>query len=808
MNKSAIQGIVKRLQNEEPLSAPEREFLISILSNNESDTSGIVQKNIAHALAMSGAILKDASDPVKALPRVFDLIGPALDLDRLYYFENSVDEQSGAFITNQLIEWTKTSASPQINNPELQQIPLGSYSDLMDTLKEGGYFNKVVSRMEEGPFKELLKSQNIKSVLIFPLIINKGFYGFIGFDDCIKERVWSAKEYFSLQTIVTQLVPIIEKHELKNILYKTYKQANIGTWEMDLEADTVTWSSITKEIFEMEPDHKPDKMFADSAFADEAEKRKLMAAIEESLKTGRPYDMEVEIITVKGNRKWIRDTGQAELRNGKAVRIHGTVQDIDEKKRAEIESDKNKKLLEAITEQTQVAILVRDIKGKHLFVNREWKKIFGYEDTEVVGKTLADLFEPDLAGHIHNVDLDVLTSDKQKVFEERVKTVNGYRYFMVNKFPLRGIKGMENAVGGIGTDITDLKDTEERLQQAEQKLRDIVEHSTNLFYSHTPDHKLTYVSPQCVRFLGCSPEDAKRSWMDFVTDNPVNSIGFENTERAIKTGIAQPPFELELKRRDGQVIWAEVNEAPIVQNGKTVLIAGSLTDITDRKRAQNAIRDSLKEKETLLSEIHHRVKNNLAVVASMMQMQAHITDDETLSLNLIDSVLRIKSMANIHEHLYQSKSFVDINFSENVKALVSNILDTMQLNTDIDLDFSCDDVLLNVSQAIPCSLIVNEVITNSIKHAFTNRAHGEIAIQLTQKGDQINLKIMDNGVGLPPGFSIESSQSLGLQLIRTLSEQLKAEYGFLPDKSGCTFQLQFAIQHNGEMGTEHSVISE
>ncbi|TVR33837.1 MAG: PAS domain S-box protein [Balneolaceae bacterium] len=798
MNKSAIQGIVKRLKNEEPLSAPEREFLINVLSDNESDISGIVQKNIAHALAMSGAILKDASDPVEALPRVFDLIGPALDLDRLYYFENSVDEQSGAFITNQLIEWTKTSVSPQINNPELQQIPLGNYSDLMDTLKEGGYFNKVVSRMEEGPFKELLKSQNIKSVLIFPLIINKGFYGFIGFDDCIKERVWSAKEYFSLQTIVTQLVPIIEKHELKSILYKTYKQADIGTWEMDLEADTITWSSITKEIFEMEPDQTPDKMFADSAFVDEREKRKVMAAIEESLKTGRPYDMEVEIITVKGNRKWIRDTGQADLRNGKAVRIHGTVQDIDEKKRAEIESDKNKKLLEAITEQTQVAILVRDINGKHLFVNREWKKIFGYEDTEVVGRTLTDLFEPDLAGHIHNVDLDVLTSDKQKVFEERVKTVNGYRYFMVNKFPLRGIKGMENAVGGIGTDITDLKDTEERLQQAEQKLRDIVEHSTNLFYSHTPDHKLTYVSPQSVHFLGCTPEEAKRSWMDFVTDNPVNSIGFENTDRAIKTGIAQPPFELELKRKDGQVIWAEVNEAPIVKDGKTILIAGSLTDITDRKRAQNAIRDSLKEKETLLSEIHHRVKNNLAVVASMMQMQAHITDDETLSLNLIDSVLRIKSMANIHEHLYQSKSFVDINFSENVKALVSNILDTMQLNADIDLNFSCDDVLLNVSQAIPCSLIVNEVITNSIKHAFTNRAHGEIAIQLTQKGDQINLKIMDNGVGLPPDFSIESSQSLGLQLIRTLSEQLRAEYGFLPDKSGCTFQLQFEIQNNGD----------
>ena len=656
--------------------------------------------------------------------------------------------------------------------------------------------------MKQGPTKELLESQDIKTVLIFPLIINKGFYGFIGFDDCSTERVWSAKEYFSLQTIVTHLIPIIEKHELKNILYKTYKQANIGTWEMDIKSDTFIWSSITKEIFEMERDQTPDRMFTENAFADERDRNKLMAAIEESIKTGKPYDMEVEIITVKGNRKWIRDTGQAELRNGIAVRIHGTVQDIDEKKRAEIESDRNKKLLEAITEQTQVAILVRGSNGEHLFVNREWKKIFGYEDIEVAEKTLFDLFDPELANHIHQTDLKILKSGKQKVFEERVNTVDGYRYFMVNKFPLLGIKGMENAVGGIGTDITELKDTEERLQQAEQMLRDIVEHSTNLFYSHTPDHKLTYVSPQSVYFLGCSPEVAKISWTDFVTDNPVNEIGFKLTERAIKTGIAQPPFELELKRKDGQIIWAEVNEAPILNDGETILIAGSLTDITDRKRAQTAISESLKEKETLLAEIHHRVKNNLAVVASMMQMQAHITDDENLSLNLIDSVLRIKSMANIHEHLYQSKSFVDINFSENIKVLVSNILNTMQLNTDIDLSFRCDEVLLNVNQAIPCSLIVNEVITNSIKHAFKNRDNGEITIKLFQKGEQIILKIRDNGVGLPSGFSIEATQSLGLQLIRTLSEQLRAEYEFLPDTNGCSFQLQFEIQNNTDAEIE------
>jgi len=128
------------------------------------------------------------------------------------------------------------------------------------------------------------------------------------------------------------------------------------------------------------------------------------------------------------------------------------------------------------------------------------------------------------------------------------------------------------------------------LRESEEKLRDIVEHSTNLFYSHTPDHVLTYMSAQTLRFLDCTPEEALVRWTTFLTDNPVNQLGVESTRRAIDTGEPQPAYELELVGRKGRRIWVQVNEAPIVRDGKTVAVVGSLTDITGRKLAEDALR--------------------------------------------------------------------------------------------------------------------------------------------------------------------------------------------------------------------------
>lgn len=790
MDKKNIDALKKKLVNGEAFSDADRNVLQELIDHDYQKNELTEKSKLLEAVAKISTTLLQTSDFEQSLNNIFQIISKAILVDRIYYFENSFDE-SGELVTSQKVEWTRGKTPPQIENPKLQNISNDFLAEFLIPLSKGEPYKAIIKDLKPGNVKNLFKSQDILSILVLPIFVQEKFYGFIGFDDCTTSRNWSQEEISVLQTLCSQLAITIEKSQVEELLEKTYRLAGIGTWEMNLETGEYSWSAITKEILEVEPDIEPDSDLADSFFKDADSKKMIMDDINHSIEQGKPYSREIEIQTAKGNSKWVRDTGQAEFENGTCVRIYGTLQDIDDRKKAEIESKKNKKLLDSITEQTEMAIWVRKSDGTHLFVNKEWKRIFGFQDQVVVGKSIYDLLDKETADNVMSYDIQVLESQKQELYEERVQTTSGDRYFMVNKFPLTGIKGLEDAVGGIGTDITKIKETEQKLQEAEQKIREIIEHSTNLFYKHSPDFKLTYLSPQAKGFLGCKPENAKLYWGEFLTDHPENVKGLKLKKEAIKTGNPKPPYELQIKKKDGKVIWVEVNEAPIVRDGTTVAMVGSLTNITDRKKVQDEIKNSLKEKETLLIEIHHRVKNNLAVVASLLQFQAYGTANDDLFSKLSESVLRIKSIAAIHEQLYQSKDFSELDFAKNVKLLTKNIINTMQLNTAIVVDFDLEQVSLNVSQAISCSLILNEIITNVVKHAFPDRSQGSVKISLSRQEKRIFVSVSDNGVGFPDEFDIEKSSSVGMKLVQTLTQQLGADIKFESGDTGSVFLMNF-----------------
>jgi two-component sensor histidine kinase len=216
-------------------------------------------------------------------------------------------------------------------------------------------------------------------------------------------------------------------------------------------------------------------------------------------------------------------------------------------------------------------------------------------------------------------------------------------------------------------------------------------------------------------------------------------------------------------------LYYEARYAKINDDEALVIIR----DITEKKQAEVDLRNSLKEKEVLLKEVHHRVKNNLQVISSILNLQSsYVKDDNTLHI-LRESQNRIKSMSFIHESLYQTKNFSSVNFSEYIINLSKNLVHSYQVYGDfVELDYQVGNIRLNLDQSIPCGLIVNELVSNALKYAFGEGQKGKIRVELQEEEGQITLMVSDDGKGLPEGFDYNTTETLGLQLVLTLTEQL------------------------------------
>lgn len=217
-----------------------------------------------------------------------------------------------------------------------------------------------------------------------------------------------------------------------------------------------------------------------------------------------------------------------------------------------------------------------------------------------------------------------------------------------------------------------------------------------------------------------------------------------------------------------------------------------LRDITERVRAEEKIKASLQEKEALLKEIHHRVKNNLQVISSLLSIQSRaVVDTQTRKL-LKESQNRIKSISLVHEKLYRSSDLAQINFTEYARDLVAHLYRTYHVQLDvIALQLDVNGVALQLDTAIPCGLMVNELISNALKHGFPNGQRGEIYIGLHAEDDQVTLTVRDNGIGFPTDMDFYNTDSLGLQLINMLAAQLEGTVTFSTD-NGASVSIMFS----------------
>ncbi len=304
------------------------------------------------------------------------------------------------------------------------------------------------------------------------------------------------------------------------------------------------------------------------------------------------------------------------LKNAKRVIVDGkfyimeNFQDLTTLKNIERALRENESLARSLIDIPTDFMALIDTEGKIIETNKTLQEYLQVPRDDIIGLSIWQIIQPDNIENNKKLLSQILKTGKDVRYEvERNK-----QWFDVIIYPIRSIDDNFDKIAIIARDISSNKSVEEALYQSQRKMRNIVEHSSNLFYSHTPDHQITYLSPQTRQFFDCEPEEAMVKWTEFATDNPMNEVGFNLTMKAIETGIPQQPYELELIGAKGRKIWVEVHETPIVKNGKTEMLVGALIDISERKLREK----SLEEKNKILNEIRENLANTNAKLQSMI----------------------------------------------------------------------------------------------------------------------------------------------------------------------------------------------
>lgn len=331
----------------------------------------------------------------------------------------------------------------------------------------------------------------------------------------------------------------------------------------------------------------------------------------------------------------------------------------------------------------------------------------------------------------------------------------------INKKLLEGIKEKNKAEAA-------LKDSETLFRQLAENIRDV------FFIMEPENQKINYLSPTYEQVWGHSLKSAyenPRSLFEHIHPDDKNNVN-DILRVSKRSGVLTNSYRI--IRPDGKIKWVRVRAFPILdENEKLNRIAGVAEDITISKQYEQRLESSLREKEILLKEIHHRVKNNLQIISSLLNLQSKfVTDQRTLEI-FHEGRNRIKTMALIHEKLYGPKDFTRINFAEYLNELFSFLLSAYKFDSQkISYKIEIGNVYLDIDQALTLGLIVNELITNSIKYAFPNGLEGQLKISMSKNGNHNLLRVYDNGIGIPPEIDIGKTDTLGLQLVQMFVEQI------------------------------------
>jgi PAS domain S-box-containing protein len=364
----------------------------------------------------------------------------------------------------------------------------------------------------------------------------------------------------------------------------------------------------------------------------------------------------------------------------------------------------------------------------------------------------------------------------------------------VNEFRPETIKVLFELSSDISYSLQYFVEIEERrrleraLIESERNYRNLVDMTPAGIYKTSLNGNINFVNEAMTKIMEFdTPEELMKK--NIITVYKDREKRTQLVELLKKDGIVKN-FEVEILTSKGNKRITLVNA--LLQGNE---ITGMLVDITERKIAVEKIKTALKEKELLLGELHHRVKNNLQLISSLLKMQSSYIQDEITRDIFLTTQNRIRTMALIHQKLYQSEDFLLIDFEQYVKNLVNDVLDTFILERHrIKTDFKIGRFSVNIETALPCGLIINELLTNSLVHAFREDETGNIEIKFFKVDNKYNLIYKDDGIGIPDNVDINNPTTMGLQLIKTLTKQIDGKVEIIKE-NGTEFKIVFSELH-------------
>lgn len=527
------------------------------------------------------------------------------------------------------------------------------------------------------------------------------------------------------------------------------------------------------------------------------------------------YHLEKRYIHKQGQSVWIcLSCSLVHALQGQPLYCIAQVQDITERKQIELEITHNRDLKEAIFNESADAIFLVDSETLlTLDCNRRAVELFeASSKDELIGISGYILqrqqFTPEeIAAIAQEINMT-------GVWSREIEYVTKKGNLFWGNLAAKQI----NVVGKVMqlvrvSDITERKQAEKELELQAVITRNMAE---GICLVRVADTVIVYANPKFERMFGYEPGE--------LNGKPASIVNYED-ERISAEEVAhtllheilqhgEATYEAHNLKKDGTSFWCRATTSIFDHPEYGIVVVVVQQDITERKQAEEQIKTSLREKEVLLKEIHHRVKNNLQIVDSLLQMQARRTKERQVAEILLDSQNRIASIALVHEKLYRSEDLANIDFGQYIPDLTTHLFDTYNVSSDtITLTIQVDPISLEIDTAIPCGLIINELVSNSLKYAFPANREGEIQIEFYANSDSPNsyrdtrqterlcgtldspphtlmLIVRDNGIGIPDEFDIENTQSLGLTLVQGLVEQLEGTIE-LAHSQGTEFRITF-----------------